>query len=150
MNCYISTLLGFSLLFASFYTSYYSDKEIKIFKSILSSQSVKKYNKIIKERSTLYIFGLIIGVILVFIINHKFKYNLTNKFHKLTTYTVIIFITAIIFYTFSPKSDYMLNNINNNKESKALLDIYKNMKHKYITGIILGGISSIPFANSFC
>ena len=148
MNCYLSSLLGSSLLFASFYTSYSSKAEMNKFKNKISSKSVKKYNEIIKERSKIYIFGLIIGVVLVFIMKNRL--NLTNKFHKLATYTLIIFMTAVLFYTLSPKSDYMLNHINNNKESKAWLEIYKNMKHKYITGIILGGVASIPLANAFC
>lgn len=150
MNCYKSTLSGFSLLFASFYTSISSNKEMNKFKNNISFESVKKYNEIIKERSKLYILGLIIGIILVFIINNNLKYKFFNKFHKLTTYTTIIFMTAVLFYTLSPKSDYMLNHISNNKESKAWLDIYKNMKYKYMIGIILGAISSIPLANAFC
>lgn len=148
MNCYLSSLLGSSLLFASFYTSYSSKSEMKKFKSKISSESIKKYNEIIKERSKIYIFGLIIGVTTVLILKNILRFK--NKLHKLTTYSFIIFMTAIIYYTLSPKSDYMLNHINNNNESKAWLEIYKNMKHKYITGIILGGIASIPLANTFC
>lgn len=49
-----------------------------------------------------------------------------------------------------PKSDYILNHVTNNQESKAWLNTYLNMKNRYTMGFILGSLASVPLAYSFC
>ena len=150
MNCYLSAIFGFGLLGASFYTSVSSDNQNLIYKKSLNSEAINIYNNIVKERATLYTKGLILGFIFVFLINYFYSSNFINNFHKITFFILIILLTALLFYTLMPKSDYMLNHVNTNSESKAWLEMYKIMKNKYNTGFILGALASVPLAYSFC
>ena len=131
MNCYESTIIGFGLLGASFYTSISSNEESDKLKKSISPELVNIYDNISKERSSLYIHGLIVGFILVFLINYKYASQFDNKFYKTTFFILIILLTAVLYYSLMPKSDYLLNHITNNQESKAWLNIYLNMKNKY-------------------
>jgi hypothetical protein len=150
INCYESALVGIGLLGASFYTSISSKEESEILKKSLSGELATIYDNICKERSLLYIHGLILGFIIVFLINYKYSSEFDNKFHKTTFFILIILITAVIYYTLMPKSDYILNHVTNNQESKAWLNTYLNMKNRYTIGFILGSLASIPLAHSFC
>jgi len=150
MNCYESALVGIGLLGASFYTSISSKEESETLKKSLSDELSSIYDNISKERSLLYIHGLILGFIIVFLINYNLSSEFNNKFHKTTFFILIILITAVLYYTLMPKSDYILNHVTNNQESKAWLNTYLNMKNKYTIGFILGSLASVPLAYSFC
>ncbi len=150
MNCYESALVGLGLLGASFYTSISSKEESNKLKKQINPELVDIYDNIAKERSQLYVHGLILGFIIVFLINYKYESEFDNKFHKVTFYILIILISAVLYYSLMPKSDYLLNHITNNKESRAWLDVYLNMKNKYTMGFILGALASVPLAYSFC
>ena len=150
MNCYESALVGIGLLGASFYTSISSKEESETLKKSFSGELAQVYDNISKERSGLYLHGLIIGFILVFVINYNYADAFDNKFHKTTFFILIILITAVIYYTLMPKSDYILNHVTNNQESKAWLNTYLNMKNRYTMGFILGSLASVPLAYSFC
>ena len=43
-----------------------------------------------------------------------------------------------MYYTLSPKSDYMLNHLTTSKQNKAWLEMYKHMKFKYHSGFLFG------------
>lgn len=148
MNCYTSSIIGFGLLGASLYTSISSKEEGEIFKKHLSNEAIIAYDNIVRERSKLYVQGLLIGLFLTIIIS--FNYEPDNKFHKTTFFMLVILMTGVIYYTLMPKSDYMLDHVKSNDESKAWLEIYKNMKSKYTLGFILASLASVPFAYSFC
>ena len=150
MNCYLSAILGFGLLGASFYTSNSSDNQNSIYKQNLPPESIDIYEKIVNERATLYLEGLLLGFIFVFFINYFYSSNFNNNFHKITFFILVILLTGVVFYTLMPKSNYMLNYVSSNSESKAWLEMYKTMKYRYNIGFILGSLASIPLANSFC
>lgn len=150
MNCYESALIGIGLLGASFYTSVSSKDESNKFKKNISSELATVYDNISRERSKLYIHGLVIGFIVVILINYKYGSEFNNKFNKATFFILIILLTAVLYYSLVPKSDYLLNHVTNNQESKAWLNIYLNMKNRYTFGFILGSLASIPLAYSFC
>ena len=81
--------------------------------------------------------GLIVGII----------YLITYANKKQPVYCIFIAIVlgfAYLHYTIMPKSDYMLNHITNQEQAKAWLEIYKAMKKKCYTGMILG-VLALPF-----
>jgi hypothetical protein len=44
----------------------------------------------------------------------------------------------------------MLNHLTTEEENKAWLEVYVNMQQKYLTGFILGSLSSIPLSLILC
>ena len=150
MNCYVASFLGFGLLGASVYTSLVPSEEINKLRVMVSADAAQAYDKIAKERATFYAQGLILGVILAFLFNFYYKSVTKNLFYKSVLFMFITLATAAFYYNLRPKSDWMLNHLKTPEENKAWLDIYKNMKYRYIIGFIFAAIATIPLANIFC
>ncbi len=150
MNCYDSALVGVGLLGASVYTSFVPDNEVHKLKNILSGDDIDAYKRINNERFSLYFQGLTIGFIIVVLVNFLYGENISNPYHKTTLFLLIILGFSLFYYLLSPKSDYMLNHINSEKENKAWLDVYLTMKNRYLWGFVFGALASIPLSNSLC
>ena len=150
MNCYVATFFGFGLLGASVYTSLVPSEEINKLRIMVSDDAAQAYDKISKERAILYGQGLLIGVVLAFLVNIYYRSSSKNLFYKSLLFMFVTLATAATYYNLMPKSDWMLNHLKTPEENKAWLDIYKNMKQRYILGFIISAIATIPLANIFC
>lgn len=148
MNCYISGIAGLALLGASISTMSVNKQQQNVLKSVLSDDLDKKYESIVIERRNHYIIGLILGMIISFIIVNKVKSS--NYFTRLSLFTMITLVTAVIFYMLMPKSDYMLNHLKTEQENKQWLQVYKTMQSRYFIGLVLGALAAIPIANIMC
>lgn len=150
MNCYIASFLGFGLLGASVYTSLVPSEEINKLRIMVSEDAAQAYDKIAKERAMFYGQGLLIGVVLAFLVNLYYRGTSRNVFYKYVLFMFVTLGTAALYYNLMPKSDWMLNHLKTPEENKAWLDIYKNMKKRYILGFIIAAVATIPLANIFC
>ncbi len=150
MDCYESGLLGIGLLGAGIYTSFVSKNEINKLRDILSGEVINAYQKISNERFNQYLQGLGLGFLVMLLVNHFYGQNIINSYHKTTLFLLIVLTVSLFYYLLVPKSDYMLNHISSEKENKAWLDVYKNMKNRYVVGFLLGAAASIPISNALC
>jgi uncharacterized membrane protein YfcA len=148
MNCFISGLFGVGLLGASIATNMTSKEQTDKLKSVLSPELAIKYDKIIKERTTHYIQGLLIGMLLAYII--LLNYNITNRFHRISLFFGITLFSTALYYLLMPKSDYMLNHLKTKEENQAWLSVYKTMNYRYLIGFVLGALAAIPLGNVLC
>ena len=148
MNCYISGIAGLALLGASISTLSVNKQQQNVLKSVLSDELDKKYENIVIERRNHYIIGLVLGMILSFIVVNKVKSS--NYFTRLSLFTMITLVTAVIFYMLMPKSDYMLNHLKTEQENKQWLKVYKTMQSRYFIGLVLGALAAIPIAHIMC
>jgi uncharacterized protein YacL len=148
MNCYVSAVVGGSLLAGSAFTLTVSDDLRNQLKEKLSPELDIVYDNINTERRNHYIQGLILGFLLsVLFLNYR---KIGNRFYKIMTSVSITFLIAVIYYTLMPKSDYMLNHLKTEEQNKAWLEIYKTMKFRYFMGLLLGAVAIVPLANSMC
>ncbi len=150
MNCFWSSILGIGLVGAGFYTSLVPKEEVNKLKNMVSGEASEAYEKISKERSTIYTSGLLFGALFTLIFNNIIKLNFTNTFHKITFNVLVILVFANLYYHFTPKSDFMLNYLKTPEENKAWLQVYNTMKSRYIKGFLISSIAVIPLANSIC
>jgi uncharacterized protein YacL len=148
MNCYISGIAGLALLGASISTMSVNKQQQNVLKSVLSDELDKKYESIVIERRNHYIMGLVLGMVISFIVVNKVKSS--NYFTRLSLFTMITLVTAVIFYMLMPKSDYMLNHLKTEQENKQWLQVYKTMQSRYFIGLVLGALAAIPIANIMC
>jgi hypothetical protein len=148
MNCYLSGFIGIALLTGTFSTMTISKDQHEILRKVLSKEQIQIYNKIIDERRNIYFTGILLGIFISYIIISFLKLN--NTFHKLSLFLTISLFTSIIYYSLTPKSDYMLNHLKTEEQNKTWLEIYNRMKWRYYLGILLGSLSSIPIAYSLC
>jgi energy-coupling factor transporter transmembrane protein EcfT len=87
-----------------------------------------------------YVIGLIISLFVIFY-NLKIKGTKMNTFPLVCTVMAICFLTNYFYYMLSPKSDWLLNHINSQEQTKAWLQMYKEMSYNYHAGLALGIIA---------
>jgi hypothetical protein len=146
MACAISCIISVVFLVGMIYFYNMTDKSnvVKYYKSSLSSDLQKRYKKIVKERTNIsyqgYALGVIISIGIIF-------YNLKIKKERLNTSSLVCiviatsFVTNYFYYMLHPKSDWMLNHMNNQEEVKAWLLMYREMQYNYHMGLVLGIIA---------
>jgi uncharacterized membrane protein YkgB len=131
-----------------------SDKStiVRHYKSSLSSDLQKRYEKITKERMSISYQGYALGVILslgIIFYNLKIKGAKLNNISLVCTVIATSFLTNYFYYMLYPKSDWMLNHMHNQQEVNAWLLMYREMQFNYHLGLVLGIIAVGIFAFAF-
>ena len=142
ISCIISTIFIIGMIY--FYNMTNKSEIVKHYKNSLPSDLQKRYDNIVKERMKISIYGYILGLVLsIFIIfyNLKIKGIRMNTFSLVCIVMATCFLTNYFYYMLSPKSDWMLNHINNQTQSKAWLLMYREMSYNYHAGLVLGIIA---------
>jgi len=134
-----------------FYNMTNKSEIVKHYKEKLPSDLQKRYKTISEERKKISIHGYILGLVFsLFIIfyNLKFKGQKLNTISLVCTVMATCFLTNYFYYMLSPKSDWMLNHINNPEQVKAWLQMYREMSYNYHAGLALGiiGVGILAFA----
>ena len=125
---------------------------VKHYKNSLPSDLQKRYESISEERRRISIHGYVLGLILsLFII----FYNLKIKgLHMKSTALVCVvmatcFLTNYFYYMLTPKSDWMLNHVSNQQQTRAWLLMYREMSFNYHAGLVLGIVAAGVLAFAF-
>jgi hypothetical protein len=153
MACAISCMISAVFVIGMIYFYNLTDKSevVKYYKSSLSSDLQKRYEKITNERANISYQGYALGVILslgIIFYNLKIKGSKLNTSALVCTVVATAFVTNYFYYILSPKSDWMLNHMNNKEEIKAWLLMYREMQFNYHMGLVLGiiGVGILAFA----
>jgi uncharacterized protein YacL len=146
MVCSISCSIAAAFIIGKiyFYNATTKSQVVKHYREKLPTHLKNLYDKISNERLMISTYGYILGFILsLFII----FYNVSLKREKLNTISLICivvstcFLTNYFYYSLTPKSDWMLNHINNREQSRLWLEMYKQMSYYYHAGLVLGIIA---------
>lgn len=142
-------LLGAAFLGSSIVTmmACKQGRNFKRFRNLLSADQLRIYNYIAKERLSIYIQGLILGLLLAMLITFNSSLEGTNK---LCIFVVIALGVNYLYYTIHPKTTYMLEHITSTEQNIAWLSIYKEMKTRSMVGVLLGLIGYILLGNGLC
>jgi uncharacterized membrane protein YkgB len=150
LSCAISTIFVIGMIY--FYNIADKSAIVKHYKSSLSSDLQKRYEKITKERATISYQGYILGVILslgIIVYNLKIKGARMGTTSLVCTVVATAFLTNYFYYMLHPKSDWMLNHMGNQEEVKAWLLMYREMQYNYHMGLVLGIIAVGVLAFAF-
>ena len=145
MNITICSVAVVFLLSSIFMMFLKDEKLFTNFMNTLNDEQKNIYFKIIKERTMLYVGGMILGLLLGLIylsMNKKTGLNIC-------AFITIIFITQIVFYKVYPKSTYMLYHLDDPKQVSAWTDIYTYMKKIYMLSFFMAIISYVLIGYSF-
>lgn len=148
MNCTVSAFFGVGLLGASVLTMSVSKEQTDSLRRVLTPEAAKTYNRIVKERTSHYFQGLVLGLFLTFAFLYHTK--ITNMFHKSSLAFGVTLSVTMFYYMLMPKSDYMLRHLNSAAENEAWLRIYKTMRTRNLLGFVFGALASIPLSMAFC
>ncbi len=156
MACVVSCMISAIFVIGMIYFYNLTDKSaiVKHYKSSLSSDLQKRYEKISEERANISYQGYALGVILSLgIIFYNIKIKRSNQSVNITslvcTVVATAFVTNYFYYILSPKSDWMLDHITNKEEVKAWLLMYRDMQFNYHMGLVLGIIAVGVLAFAF-
>lgn len=149
MSCFNSCMVAFALLGSKLLimgsSGYSKNKYLLV--NTLNREQKDKYFKIVKERGSLFMRGIILGCALAFLIIY-----LNSKSNRLTQtclFVSIAMLTAHYYYLLMPKSDYMLNHLNNQEQISAWLKVYKEMNFKSNLGSLLGATAFLFVCKTF-
>jgi hypothetical protein len=102
-----------------FYNLTDKSKIVRHYKSSLSSDLQKRYDKITKERTNISYQGYALGVLFslgIIFYNLKIKGSKMNNISLVCIVVATAFVTNYFYYMLHPKSDWMLNHMNNQNE----------------------------------
>ena len=150
LSCAISAIFIIGMIY--FYNMTGKSTIVNYYKSSLSSDLKKRYEKISKERMMISYQGYALGFLLslgIIFYNLKIKGSKMNNTALVCTVIATSFITNYFYYMLHPKSDWMLNNTSNQEEVRAWLQMYREMQFNYHSGLVLGIIAVGIFAFAF-
>jgi len=145
MACAISCMISAVFIIGMIY--FYNRTDKSYYKGKLSPDLQKRYDAIARERMMISCQGYVAGVFLSLLI--IFYRGIKNPFSLVCTVMATCFLTNYFYYMLSPKSDWMLNHINSPEQTKAWLQMYREMSYNYHMGIALGVIAVGIFAFAF-
>lgn len=139
MSCMTDCVLAFGFVGASIFVML-KDKSYKNeLYSKLSDEKKKKYNSIRKERMMIWIkASLLAAFISVSFTKFGDKLFPEKAFNKSCINTLIFFGVQYLAYMLHPKSDWMLNYVEDNEQAKLWLKKYKYMQGRWHMGMLLG------------
>ena len=154
MVCSLSLTISLIFIIGMIYMNCISDSNdvIKSYREKLSHELQEKYDKISKERASIYFTGYGIGflVSLLFIIyNYTIKKDKLKWPYVLLSSIAICFIVNYFYYKIYPKSDWLLNYVKTPEETKAWLQLYKELQKNYHIGLVIGLIAVGILAMAF-
>jgi hypothetical protein len=135
-----------------FYNMTDKSEIVRHYKASLPTDLQQRYEKISQERLKISYYGYGLGLFLSLLIifyNLKIKHNKMNTISLVCTVMATCFLTNYFYYILSPKSDWMLNHVNDKEQVKAWLLMYREMSYNYHLGIVLGIIAVGVFAFAF-
>jgi hypothetical protein len=118
----------------------YIDEENNYTKTIMKSTEPKQkklYESIVDERLSIYLQGVVIGVIISLVYLYFIK-GTTDVLKHSCIFTSISLFVQYIYYSLTPKSAWMVTNLKNQEQTQDWLDVYKFMKYRYHMGMVLG------------
>ena len=150
ISCSISLVFLIGMIY--FYNMTGKSEIVNHYKSSLSSDLQKRYEKITKERLIISYQGYALGVILslgIIFYNLKIKGTKMSSTSLVCTVVATSFLTNYFYYMIHPKTDWMLTHLQNKEEIRAWLQMYREMQYNYHLGLVLGIIAVGILAYAF-
>lgn len=139
ITCAISAVFLIGMIY--FYNMTDKNQTVKHYRNTLTTDLKNRYDNIVKERRMISYYGYGVGLLLsLFVLYYslKIKRERMNNTSLVCLVVAVTFITNALFYMIYPKSDWMLEHINNKEQVRAWLLMYKSMSFYYHFGLVLG------------
>lgn len=145
-NCDLWCLLASGLFASQIYIMFNPKKTliIKDFQASLTPEQNKVYMEIIKERMTIYLGSLFLGLVVGFL----YLTMQTNSLLRTCIFTVLVLSINIFVYMIVPKSKYMINYLTNEDQLKKWTNVYREMQYRKYMGFLLGLIAYLLLAHN--
>ena len=122
-------------------------KRFNDFMMMLDEDQKQIYKSVIDERMSLYIQGMVLGIVVGIIIVFNSKVSHTVKICMFITIALGI---NYLYYILSPKSTYMLEHLSSVEQNVAWMGIYKEMKLRSHIGAVMGILGYVLIGRGMC
>lgn len=139
-------LITAGFIFASFFCMImckYNKETIKFIGSLNTTTQLEIYNKILAERTVIYLQGQILGVIVGLFYIYYFRQKGTYNY---CVFALATFIITITYYLITPKQNYIIDHLTSQEQIVAWRESQAAMTNTYIFGFILGMVGYILLA----
>ena len=152
MICKTECFLSAAFIGASIYmmiTDKSNPEYQKMYKSLTPAKK-EAYNKIKKERILIWVKASMIAIFVSILVAyyHDYIFSSNTAFSRTCIATLVYYGVQHFIYMMHPKSDYMLNHVENNEQAKAWLSKYKSMQRKWHIGFVLGIVGYYLLTNT--
>ena len=150
ITCIFSAVFVISMIFMTNAMS--TSQTIQTYQKQLPQDLQQLYQQIRDERTQIFYTGYIIGFILalaIIVYNTQIKKTKMGWPSMVCLTVTVAFITNYFYYILTPKTKWMLDHIENPDQTKAWLQMYKNMQTYYHGSLALGIIAIGLFAFAF-
>ena len=135
---------AFGFFAATFFTMLSNGELHKEYASQLTKRQLDIYRDIKMERFRIWVKATIASFVFAVFLSRFLE---DKDAHMRTCFMVFVFfLIQYLIYTIHPKKQYMLQYIENQKQSKAWLKVYKTMQLKYHLGFVLGIVAFALFS----
>lgn len=114
-------------------------KDFNDFTKSLNNEQKNIYIDILKERTSLYLLGLFIGIFFAYL---YYSNNKNDNFVFCKSLNIFS-LTKFGFYFLSPKKRLMINYLKNEKQKKSYRNYSNKMRDKNLNSILIGFIGFI-------
>lgn len=152
MVCTISCAIFAVFLIGMIYMSVAIDKctlSSNFIKTLTPEQQLK-YQSRLTERKYIYYGGFLLGFILSILLLNAMSEYLIDRTSILCIIGSTMFLTSYFFYILYPKQQLMIVELQDENQRKEWAKLYKKMQFHYHTGLVLGIIAVLGFANTYC
>jgi ABC-type antimicrobial peptide transport system permease subunit len=133
-----------------FYNGTRKNATVLQYKQHLNSVQRQAYENITKERLDISLQGYFLGFVFsLFIIFFTYEKKQFNPKSVVCLVLATSFLTNYFYYMLMPKSDWMLNYVENQEQTQAWLHMYRTMQYYYHAGLVLGILGLGVFAYAF-
>jgi hypothetical protein len=150
VSCIIAAVFVIGMIY--FYNMTGKSEIVKNYKKNLPTDLQKRYEMITNERKILNYQGYALGVALsicLIIYNTQFRAQKMSTSAMVCLVIATSFLTNYFYYVLSPKSDWMLNHIDDQEQAKNWLKMYREMSFNYHAGLALGIVAVGVMAFAF-
>ena len=150
VSCIIAAVFVIGMIY--FYNMTGKSEIVKNYKKNLPTDLQKRYEMITNERKILNYQGYALGVALsicLIIYNTQFRAQKMSTSAMVCLVIATSFLTNYFYYVLSPKSDWMLNHIDDQEQAKNWLKMYREMSFNYHAGLALGIVAVGVLAFAF-
>ena len=140
-NCVVLCTIASGLFISMLYMTLkpYTKTVLQRYLNTLDTKQTAVFNMVHKERMTIYLTGMTIGLLLGLLV-----LNLVQPGAARTcSFVVTVLGTNILYYYLHPKSTYMLNHLNTPEQVNAWLDVYRYMQYNQYFGFLLGAMAYV-------
>jgi hypothetical protein len=142
-SCNLICIIAVGMFASMIYTMINFNNESALYKfpKSLNSSQLELYNKVVKERMSLFIQGLLLGLVGGFIYLNYSKNSSEAVEKSQCMFTVIVLGSVYLYYSIFPKKYAMLPILKDDKQRALWWDVYREMKMRCLIGFILGVVA---------